>query len=321
VSGQQPGTAAARQATGPSVTRLWPALASYYTGAGRGDRRRYRLAGVLFASGVFHLGVQAVVGGPWDGPVSWRKPATFGLAFGLTLATLTWVTTFVPLRARLRGRVLTAFAAACVVEVTVITVQAWRGVPSHFNTSTPVNAALAFAAAAGGAVIIGTSLVFTAAATRTDPAVPASMRLAVRAGFAAFLVGLGIGAFMIFLGSWARVVSPATTYTITAAFKPGHAATMQGILILPALAWLASFTDWTEAARVRAVVLACAGYLLTAGVVVADTFLEIRPLALFTAPPANSLLAGAGLVALLTVAGWIVCRLVHSRTGPGLECR
>jgi len=53
--------------------------------------------------------VQAVVGGPWDGPVSWRKPTTFGVAFGLTLATITWVTTFVPMRERTRRIALTDF--------------------------------------------------------------------------------------------------------------------------------------------------------------------------------------------------------------------
>jgi len=43
------------------------------------ERACYVVAAVLFASGLAHLGVQAVLGGPWDGPVSWRKPADFGL--------------------------------------------------------------------------------------------------------------------------------------------------------------------------------------------------------------------------------------------------
>jgi hypothetical protein len=54
-------------------------------------RFAYRVAAVLFASGLFHLVVFAVDGGPWEGPVSWRKPVTFGLSFGLTLATYAWV--------------------------------------------------------------------------------------------------------------------------------------------------------------------------------------------------------------------------------------
>src|SRR3954471_6848448 len=108
--------------------------------AGSRDPALLRLAGLLVASGVLHAGVQLVVGGPWDGPVSWRKPTTFGLAFGVTLATLVWVTRFVAISAPARRRLLTLFGAACLLEVTVITVQAWRKVPSHFNTTTALDA-------------------------------------------------------------------------------------------------------------------------------------------------------------------------------------
>ena len=42
-------------------------------------------AGVLLtASGLFHLGVWAARGGPWYGPLAWRKPILFGLSAGLT---------------------------------------------------------------------------------------------------------------------------------------------------------------------------------------------------------------------------------------------
>jgi hypothetical protein len=42
-------------------------------------RAWYSIAGLLVLSGLFHLLVYAVDGGPWEGPVSWRKPVTFGL--------------------------------------------------------------------------------------------------------------------------------------------------------------------------------------------------------------------------------------------------
>ncbi|HEY0807832.1 MAG TPA: hypothetical protein VGD84_22390, partial [Pseudonocardiaceae bacterium] len=245
---------------GPMVRRLTSALATYYQRADRIDRRAYAIAAVLFGSGLFHLLMQAVIGGSWDGPVSWRKPTTFGVAFGLTLATITWVTRFIAMRPRTRARLLTVFAIACIAEVTVITVQAWRGVPSHFNVSSQLNAAFAYTAAGGGAILIITTILFARAAYRPNPAVPPSMRLAVRAGFVAFLCALAIGAFMIFLGvRETRTVSQEAAYSVAAAFKSGHAATMHGILILPALAWLASFADWPEARRVRVVALACLG--------------------------------------------------------------
>lgn len=302
------------------LRHLGTGLATFYTRAGRNDRVCYVVAVVLFSSGLFHLGVQAVLGGPWEGPVSWRKPTTFGLAFGLTLATLTWVTTFLPLRRGLRGGALALFGTACVAEVGVITIQAWRKVPSHFNVSTPLNAGFADTAAGGGAVIIATSLLFAIAAARGNPATPASMRLALRAGFASFLAALAIGAFMIGLGVNAtRTISQAAAYTVATAFKSGHAATMHGILILPALAWLASYTNWTEAQRIRVIALACTGYLLAAGVVVIDTFTAVDPLVPLEAPLINTLLTAGGILALITAACLVLTRLRRSPPVIGLR--
>lgn len=234
------------------------------------DRRLYVLSGLLVASGLVHLVVWLVLGGPWTGPVSWRKPFTFGLAFGVTSATITWVTGYLTLRSRAVW--LAVFAAACVAEVAVITVQAWRGVASRFNLTTPVDAAFAYTAAGGGAVIIGVTAVFAVAAFRANPAVAPSMRLAVRAGIATFAAALLIGAVMIAIGVvQSRTASLAAAYAATGNLKSGHAATMHGILVLPVLAWLAARTDWPEARRVRLVALGCAGYLVAAGAVVVET--------------------------------------------------
>lgn len=248
--------------------RLAGSLAAYYTDGSRGDRVRYLISGLLIASGLFHLGVQAVLGGPWDGPVSWRKPTTFGLSFGLTLATLTWVSTFIAIPERKRARILGIFAVACVVEVGVITTQAWRRVPSHFNVTTPLNAVFAYTAAAGGAVIVVTGVLLAAHAFRANPRVPLSMAIAVRAGIVSYLGTLAIGALMIAIGvSRTRTVSQESAYTAGATFKPGHAALMHGVLILPLLAWLLSFTPWPERTRVRIVVVATVGYVLAAAVI------------------------------------------------------
>src|SRR3954453_18843728 len=102
------------------------------------ERTSYAPAAGLVATGLFHLVVYAADGGPWGGPVSWRKPVTFGLSFGITLASVPWVATFVALSARTRNWVLGLFAAASVAEVALVTTQRWRGVPSHFNTETTI---------------------------------------------------------------------------------------------------------------------------------------------------------------------------------------
>jgi hypothetical protein len=236
----------------------------------RGDARFYAVAGALVAAGLFHLAVQLVDGGAWTGPVSWRKPITFGLSFGVTLATVTWVSGYLPLTRRRRRLLLSVFAAACCLEVAVITVQAWRGVPSHFNTTTPVNAAFAFSAAAGGAVLVCTTAVLASAWLRLQPWVPPSMRLGLRVGMASFAGALLVGVLMIARGvTAARTGSLDDAYAAAGPLKPLHGALMHGIFVLPALAAATARLDWPERRRVRVVAAACSGYLMTVAAVVA----------------------------------------------------
>ena len=57
------------------------------------DRRARPLAlwgAILVASGLAHVGAWAVGGGPWEGPVTWRKPILFGISGGLTAVSLGW---------------------------------------------------------------------------------------------------------------------------------------------------------------------------------------------------------------------------------------
>ena len=56
------------------IPAIMTSLATFYQRGRRSERICYVLAAVLFASGLFHLAVFAVAGGPWTGPVSWRKP-------------------------------------------------------------------------------------------------------------------------------------------------------------------------------------------------------------------------------------------------------
>jgi hypothetical protein len=237
---------------------------------GSGDRWLYAVAGVLVLSGVAHLGVFALDDRPWHGPVSWRKPATFGLSFGLTLATVTWVTTFLRIAPRTRAVLLAVFAVDCIVEVAGITVQAWRDQPSHLNTSTPANAAVAYTLAAGGAVLVIVLGIFAVVALRGRVVGPPSMVLAVRAGFALLLAGLASGIAMIAVGTTAmRTGSAAHAYDVTGFLKGFHAVTLHGVLVLPALAWLLGRRTDDERRRYLVVRAAVAAYGVAAIVVLA----------------------------------------------------
>ena len=114
------------------------------------ERAAYAAGGLLLLSGVIHVALLVIGGGTWEGPLSLRKAATFGLSFGLTLVNVTFIASFVPLKDRTRTLLLGIFAAACVLETSLVSLQVWRGVPSHFNVETPFDAAVAQLLAFGG---------------------------------------------------------------------------------------------------------------------------------------------------------------------------
>lgn len=236
-------------------------LRRIWTDGRRIERVAYVTGALLFLSGLVHTVVLVASGGSWTGPLSMRKAVTVGLSFGLTLATVAWATSYVPARPRVRNTLLGIFTAASVVETVLVSMQAWRGVPSHFNFETGFDNAVSTTLAAGGGVIILTAVSFTAAAMRGDGETTASMRLAVRFGLVALLVALGAGAAMIASGVVeARGGNPQVAYTTAGSLKPLHAVAMHAILIVPGLAWLLRFTGWAERRRVRLVWVAVVAY-------------------------------------------------------------
>lgn len=240
------------------------------------NRLWYLIGVLLVLAGLVHLGVFVVDGGPWEGAVSWRKPFTFGVSFGLSVLTLTWVAQFVRLRAR--PLLVGAFAVASTLEVALITLQAWRGVPSHFNMETAFDTAVARTLAAGGGVLVAIGIVMTIAAFRPDPDLAPSTRLAVRAGFATLLAAMAFGAVMIARGVVAVVTGDQQlAYTVATALKPAHAIFMHGVLLLPALSWLLSRTLPSEGSRVRWIRLATWLYVATATAVSALALAGIEP--------------------------------------------
>jgi hypothetical protein len=238
------------------------------------ERAAYAIGVLLMLSGIIHLAVLLIGGGTWEGPLSLRKPMTFGLSFGLTLVNVTLIASFVPLRNRSRTLLLGIFAAACVLETVLVSLQAWRGVPSHFNVETPFDAAVAQTLALGGFTLVMVIVLLTVAAFRHGLAVPPPLRLAIRAGLLA-LVGAQIaGAVMIATGM--RLVfggNPQLAYATGGWLKPVHAVLMHGVLLLPLLAWLVSKLGWNERMQSQAM---WTGVALYAVVIVLAALLSVR---------------------------------------------
>ncbi|GAA3202523.1 hypothetical protein [Nonomuraea roseoviolacea] len=273
------------------------------------NRLWYTIAAVMVLAGLAHLGLLLVDGGPWDGPVSWRKPFTFGVSFGLSVATLAWVTGLAGLRPRPRAALVGVFTAASAVELTLITMQAWRGVPSHFNFATGFDSLVSATLAAGGMVLVVVTVCATVAVWRPRPEVAPSVLLAVRAGFGTLLASMAFGALMIAQGvTQARTGHQDTAYTVAAAIKPAHAVLMHGVLLLPALALLAGRTLPEERQRLRLVRLALGAYAVVAGVVCGLSLAGVT-----AAAPATASVLSAGTVSTVAMAALLWPYLTRRR--------
>ena len=108
---------------------------------------------------------------------------------------------FSALRQGLRSQAIMPRSAAAhtaawstLLEVAIITVQAWRGEPSHFNTSTPLNAAF-YTAKLVGASLLGVVCLGVTAGCAFRPTASGAKLAALRSGLAllsvAVLVGFG----------------------------------------------------------------------------------------------------------------------------------
>ncbi|MFP5346417.1 MAG: hypothetical protein ACLGIA_05270 [Actinomycetes bacterium] len=269
-----------------SVGRFTPVTAS--------QRFAYACASLLVVSGGFHAVVYLVDGGPWAGPVSWRKPIVFGLSFGVTVATTAWFMTFLRPGRLFSWVVLGTFAIASVAEVFLISMQKWRGVASHFNVDTPFDGAVfSMMGALVTVVAVLTVVVTVRSFFRVDA--PPSLAWAIRYGLVLMLVSQAVGAQMIAEGG--------NTFGAAGALKLPHAVTLHAAQVLPALAVVLQLSDATERQRLRVVALGAAGYVGLVVATMVETYSGRAPLDPGAASSALALvglglLAASGLTAL-----------------------
>jgi hypothetical protein len=139
-----------------------------------------------------------------------------------------------------------AVVAFGIGETTVMAIQAWRGVPSHYNFTTTFDAILMRAGAAGTAGVFLIGVVVLLVVALSDAESPFSVRLGVRAGILVLLLGCLIGFGMIsnmsgvYQGSFGSgFTRPATGYLGPSASTVGpeylllRPETKGGDLILP----------------------------------------------------------------------------------------
>jgi hypothetical protein len=286
--------------------------------------------GLLFLTMLAHLAALAVVGGPWTGPVSLRKPATFAETGWLIAWSVALILPTLRTSAWQRHVIGATTVLFTVGETAIIGLQAWRGVPSHYNFSTPFDGALMRGGAAGTAfVFLFGVAVLLAAALRSGG--PASVRLGVRAGIVVLLVGCAVGFVMVsnnsgvfqgtvgsgfadrasaYLGPSAATVGP-EYLLLRPATRGGdlvlpHAIGVHGLALLAAPAVLLARTRLPPARQLRLVAAAVASVAVAMAVLLLQAF---RQLPLEQLSPVALAALGACAVGLAVAEGSVAASL------------
>ena len=129
------------------------------------------------------------------GAPAWLKPAKFALSTGIYSLTLVWVLSWLPDWRRVRVTASLVTGLVFIVEVAIISAQAWRGTTSHFNVATPADALLF--RVMGGAIVLQTCAAATvAAAVWRQQFRDRAMGWALRLGLTVTIVGAMAGGLM-----------------------------------------------------------------------------------------------------------------------------
>lgn len=261
----------------------------------QGVRIRHWHRPLLVFTGVMAaLAVVAVVGLVVDdrvlfGAPIWLKPLKFALSFVAYSLTWAWLLSLHPNPPRALGRVGTVLVGASAVEMVIIVAAAVRGVGSHFNVSTPLNAAL-FNVMGLTVVVLWVGTLFLSLRVGAQRLAPAPELLAIRLGMAIALVGMLVGVLMLVQPSGVDGISGAHTVgapdggpgmpltgwsTVAGDLRVGHFVGMHALQVLPLVAHLTR--RLATPVRLRLVATAGAGAL---GLTVLVTWQALRGQAL-----------------------------------------
>ena len=255
---------------------------------------------ILLVTMLVHIAVLVVTGGNWTGPVSLRKPATFAETGWLACWSVALILPTVRTRAWQRHLVGAATVLFGVGETAIMGFQAWRGVPSHYNFTTPLDAALMRGGAAGTAgIFLVATLVLLVAAARSS-GTPASVRLGVLAGIAVLFMCCAIGLMMIFnnSGVYQGSIGAGFTERTTGYLGPSlatvgpdyllikpatsggdlvllHAIGVHGLVLLAVPAVLLAGTAMPAARQLRVVALSVAAMGVATGILAVHAFRQL----------------------------------------------
>jgi hypothetical protein len=235
--------------------------------------------GLLAAS----LILQLVDGRQVLGASTWLKPAKFAISVAITSATLAVLLRWLQPLTRGVRRAVGATTGLLVLELVIITAQAARGVPSHFNATSPLDTAL-FGVMGAAITVVWLALAYITWRAFRQPIADRAMAWGIRLGLVAMLVGSGLGFLMprptaaqlhslqagrptAMIGAHAVGVEdggpgvPITRWSTEGGdLRVAHFIGMHGLQLLPLVAWSLSRRRRSPHAA-RLTVVAGSGYL------------------------------------------------------------
>ncbi|NEQ67522.1 MAG: hypothetical protein F6K21_18840 [Symploca sp. SIO2D2] len=103
----------------------------------------YVVGSFIVLTGIVHLiAFPFIQDAVWSGPAGFRKPIVFGISAGLTVITMAWLLRYFHPQPRLHALMMYSMSVTLIIEIVIIDLQRFRGVPSHFNTATPFDSVL-----------------------------------------------------------------------------------------------------------------------------------------------------------------------------------
>jgi hypothetical protein len=131
----------------------------------------------------------------------WIKPTKFSISIAIYVWTLAWYLRYLSGRKRAASIISWVVAACMVAEIVGITLQSARGVPSHFNVATQLDAGIF--TAMGSVIGLNTTMVIWVAVLffLDRPDLPAAYLWGIRFGLILFLIASMEGVLMVIHGS------------------------------------------------------------------------------------------------------------------------
>jgi hypothetical protein len=216
----------------------------------------------------------------------WIKPMKFALSIAVFTASMAWLLYKLQSSERSKRVVTWGIAVAMIVEMALIGLQAARGVPSHFNNSSPFNVAVF--ATMGVMIVLNTALVgyVTMQFYRTRAALPDAYLWGIRLGLTIFVLASLEGFVMV--GRLSHAVGladggpglPCVNWSTQGGdLRIAHFIGMHALQVIPFVGYLLSRPS--VAARLSRPLAWLWGFALTYGTVAVLLFLQAlagRPL-------------------------------------------